>query len=296
MLGLGLYNPTTGAIAKSIVQLVLNVRSSGGSVQVLQRDFGSAEAPAAHPMTRGSDETVAFAQAPGGDYGIVTTTLPKAESGTFAVPDPTAAPAAINTAAPEQMPAWSPDDLKLAFVRTTAGRRGLALFDATPGIQTVLNSPFDLGPEAPTPQTRAIQSLWGGISLAAVADAAPTPTCTQTCLLTLANTNLSNTVLRPVLTRATTIGIFVARVTGTHRLLGRRVPRLRPVGRVPLGRARRGANRFRWNGKVAGKRLRPGTYLLTFRTLRGKRITNTSNSVRFRVTKSGKIRAVRRQR
>jgi hypothetical protein len=296
MLGLGLYNPTTGAIAKSIVQLVLNVRSSGGSVQVLQRDFGSAEAPAAHPMTRGSDETVAFAQAPGGDYGIVTTTLPKAESGTFAVPDPTAAPAAINTAAPEQMPAWSPDDLKLAFVRTTSATRRLAVFDATPGIQSVVNAPFSLGAEAPTPQTRAIQSLWGGISLAEVADAAPTPTCTRNCLLSLTNANLTNTILRPIVTSPTIIGIFVARVTGTRRLLGRRVPRLRPVGRVPLGRARRRGNRFRWNGKVEGKRLRRGTYLLTFRTLRGKRITNTSGSIRFKVTKSGKLRGVRRQR
>ena len=63
----------------------------------------------------------------------------------------------------------------------------------------------------------------------------------------------------------TAIGIFVVRVTGKRKLLGRTAPRLRVVGKVPLGPAKKGRNRKRWNGMVDGKRLRPGTYLLTYR-------------------------------
>jgi hypothetical protein len=97
-------------------------------------------------------------------------------------------------------------------------------------------------------------------------------------------------------TKTQTIGIFVVRVTGKRKLLGRTVPRIRQIGRVPLGATRKGRNRFRWNGKVNGKRLRRGTYLLTYRSLKGKRITNTSGSIRFTVGRGGKIRKVRRQR
>ena len=63
-------------------------------------------------------------------------------------------------------------------------------------------------------------------------------------------------------TRTQTIGIFVVRVTGKRKLLGRTVPRIKQVGRVPLGATRKGRNTFRWNGKVNGKRLKRGTYLL----------------------------------
>ena len=42
---------------------------------------------------------------------------------------------------------------------------------------------------------------------------------------------------------------------------------------MPLGPAHKGTNRFRWNRKVAGKRLKRGNYLLTYRTLKGKRVT-----------------------
>jgi len=299
MLTLASFNQTTGALTKSVVHLARSQRQSPDPPSIQFREFGSAAQPAAHPMPRARDNTVALEVGTQGaglnplNFDIHTTSLPIVN---FSVPDLTPAPPAINTSAPEHMPAWSPDDLKLGFVRITAARRTLAVFDATLGIQAVVNSPLDLGPDAPTTQLRAFQFAWGGLSLAEDPDAAPTTTCTTNCLLSLSNSNLTSTVLSPTLTSPSTIGIFVARVTGTRRLLGRRVPRLRPVGRVPLGRARRGRNRFRWNGKVAGKRLRPGTYLLTFRTLRGKRVTNTSNSVRFTVTKSGKIRRVRRQR
>ena len=85
-------------------------------------------------------------------------------------------------------------------------------------------------------------------------------------------------------------------MVGKRKLLGRSAPRLRVVGSVPLGLAKKGRNRKRWNVRVNGKRLRPGTYLLTYRSLKGKRITNTSGSIRLRVGKGGKIRRARRER
>ena len=124
--------------------------------------------------------------------------------------------------------------------------------------------------------------------------AGPVVICNSTCLAQLARgTTGSPITLTPRVAVRTSIGIFVVRVTGTRRLLGRRAPRLRVVGRVPLGTAKRGRNRLRWNGRVNGKKLRRGTYLLTYRTLKGKRITNTSGSIRFRIAKGGKIRQVR---
>ena len=122
----------------------------------------------------------------------------------------------------------------------------------------------------------------------------PGVTCTSGCLLSLANSNLSQSVsLTPRLSSVTNVGIFVARVTGTRKLLGRTTPRIRVVGRVPLGRTRKGANRFRWNGKVNGKRLAAGTYLLTYRTLKGRRVLSLSRSIRFTVSRSGRVSGVR---
>jgi hypothetical protein len=60
--------------------------------------------------------------------------------------------------------------------------------------------------------------------------------------------------------------------------------------RVPLGLAKPGSNRFKWNGKAAGHKLKRGQYVLTFRALTKKgRVRATSKTIRFRVTRSGKI-------
>ena len=200
------------------------------------------------------------------------------------------------------MPAWSPDGIQLGFVRTKGTRRNLLVFDATPGIQNSLNAPIDIGPDAPTPQTRVFQSTWGGLSLALLSSLdVPAVSCIRLCLRVLVNSNLLQPIsLQPRLSstkKGQTVGIFVVRVTGKRRkLLGRTAPRIRLVGRVPLGRTRKGVNRFRWNGRVNGRRLTRGTYLLTYRALRKKRILSISDSIRLKVTKSGKIVNVRRQR
>jgi WD40-like Beta Propeller Repeat len=69
-----------------------------------------------------------------------------------------------------------------------------------------------------------------------------------------------------------TVGILVQRIVGTTRLLGHRAPKLRLVGRVPLGRFKRGRgiHRVRWDQRVHGTRLRSGTYLVTVRSVTSK--------------------------
>ena len=56
-------------------------------------------------------------------------------------------------------------------------------------------------------------------------------------------------------------------MTGFRRPLGRRVPRLQFVGRVPFGRQRSGRLRIRWDRTVNGRPLPPGRSLITFRAL-----------------------------
>jgi hypothetical protein len=286
---------TTGALVE-VDAVVDATRVDGfGFTQGPGREFGTPQDGAGHTVPRPGDNYVAFHQANGADVDIQTFTFPNEPAA--------AAPSPITTTDPERMPAWSPPlGNQLGYVRSTAGRRALLVFDLTPGLQTPLNPPIDIGPEAPTPQTRSYQNVWGGLSLALSPDVnVPTVTCSTKCVAPPKQpaAGTSPIGLRPRVSLTTPgqlIGIVVARVTGTRKLLGRTVPRIRPVGRVPLGKTKRGLNRFRWNGKVEGKRLKPGTYLLTYRSLKRGRILSTSGSLRFTVTKKGAFRNVRRQR
>ena len=291
-LTLSTHDPVSGAITKSVVRLSLfglldnDIFNDRGTFGVLE--FGDNGVPAGHPVPRSVDGYVALDRAVGEDADIHSITYP-GETQT------TVAPAPITTTSPERMPAWSPDGIKLGFVRHSGGQRKLGVFDSTPGIQTVLNTPVAIGAEAPSPQTRRFQDVYGGLSLAnAAASTAPGIVCGSGCLAQLnGGTLLRPITLSPQVTGKTKIGIFVVRVTGKRKLLGRSAPRLRVVGKVPLGAARKGRNRFRWNGKVNGRRLKRGTYLLTYRSLKGTRITNTSGSIRFKIAKGGKVRQVR---
>ncbi len=283
-LSYAVLNSTTGALLSQTVQFTTkrdNQQGFGSDGQT--EDHGSATAPAGHPDVR-SDDYVAFHM--GGDIQTIS----------FPTDDLAPAPEPITSSAPERDPAWSPNGLNLGFIRTSGGQRRLGVFNATPGIQTILNPLASLGPEAPTPQTRAYQEVWGGLSIADGApSSAPVMTCDTACRAKLQGAG-SPTILSPRLSIGSQIGIFVARVVGKRKLLGRTAPRLRAVGKVPLGAAKRGRISKRWNGKVNGKRLRPGTYLLTYRSLRGKKITNTSDSIRLTVGKGGKIRRARPER
>jgi hypothetical protein len=291
-LGIAITDANTGALVTGLAELSTFVEEAGGSWGLAGCGFGAPGAAASHPVPRSGDRYTALDLANGDDVDIQTISWP-------AETTLTPAPSPITTSAPERMPAWSPDGIRLGFVRTANGRRTLVVFDATPGIQNALNAPIDIGADAPTPQTRAFQSTWGGLSLAlsSALDDVPTVTCTLRCLAVVAGPGPASLLPRVSLTTpGQTVGIFVARVTGTRKLLGRTMPRIAVVGRVPLGRTVKGLNRFRWNGRVAGRRLTPGTYLLTYRALKKGRVLSVSGSLRMTVTKGGRIERVRRQR
>ena len=73
------------------------------------------------------------------------------------------------------------------------------------------------------------------------------------------------------LTSASGVGIIVQEIVGTTRVLGRKAPKLRFVGRVPLGRFKTGRrHHVRWDRRVNGRKLRPGRYLVTVRSVTRK--------------------------
>jgi hypothetical protein len=278
-LGLAYHDPATGALQNGVVRLSLvgmfGVFSSINTFSVLH--FGSATAPAGHPVARPGDGYVAFHQLLGSNADIQgllypRVTQPEAANGT-----------GMRTSLHERMPAWSPDGSKLGFVRTAlTGSRLLLIYDSTPGIQAV-SAPITLGAQASTPQLRQIQDVYGGLSLANI-PAAPATSCGSTCVSSL---NRGTLTLSPTVTKVISgqsIGIFVVRRTGgTRTILGVKQPRIKVIGRVPLGKTKKGTNRFRWDLRVNGKRLKPGRYLLTYRLLRGGAVTTTSDSIPFRV-------------
>jgi hypothetical protein len=266
---LALIDPVSGAVTDSRVRLAtVGIPDSSASVEqttLRSVTLGASGKPAGHPVARAGDEFVALDRSLGADSDIHTITFPGETSTTVA-------PAPITTKEDERMPAWSPDSLQLGFVRTSAGRRALSVYDLTPGIQAILNPPVDLGADAPTPQLRAFQSLWGNLSLSAIT-AAPRVVCDAACV-----NSISNSVLRPTISDpipGVRVGIFIVRRTGgTRTVLGVKQPKIKVVGRVPLGKAKRGRNRF-----TLTKRLKPGKYLVTYRLLRDDRVTTVSKSV-----------------
>lgn len=298
-----LFTDATGDVTRS--QLQVEAREPApccpGFVNGLPFGFTATE-NTGHPALRTIDKYLAFDESTtadgtgGGSIKSVLLGQPTADP----APDP------INTDDDERQPAWSPDATRLAFVRTGAtGPRRLFIFNLTPGIQTIVNPGLDIGAVAPNAQLRRFQNIWGGISLAIETrpDAA-NPTCDLRCRSALIASS-SGVQLSPAVSSLTTstkkkttglqIGIVVARITGTRKVLGRTVPKLRPVGRVPLGAAVRGRNGFVWDGRVGGKRLPAGRYTLTFRTLtKTGRVHSLSETVRFTLSASGRISAVTR--
>ena len=125
-----------------------------------------------------------------------------------------------------------------------------------------MNPAINLGAATPTSQLRSFQDVWGGVSLALETqpNAVAVSCSVQTCVGPLDGAVLGQATLTPTASggklSSNSIGIVVAKVVGKHSLLGREVPKIKPLGRVPLGRAASGRNRFSWNGKVAGRKLK----------------------------------------
>ena len=189
-----------------------------------------------HPVSRRGDQYVALDKTTGGDADIQTISFP---SETALTP----APDADHNRRSRADAGLVAGGLQLGFVRTTGGRRVLPVFDLTPGLQSILNPPIDLGADAPTPQTRAFQSSWGGLSIAeSSALDVPVVTCTTTASRRCGprSPRWCAEAGRHDDHEAQTIGIFVVRVTGKRKLLGRsRAPdpagRPRPARQDPQG-------------------------------------------------------------
>jgi hypothetical protein len=161
-------------------------------------------------------------------------------------------PALVDSARDESRPGFTSDDRFLGFVRQlTDGHDRLFVFDTQ--TQTLLNtSGIDLG--ALSSIAAGLARRDGGLHLQ------------QKIVLSTASLRL-NSLITVNLLKATGVGILVQRVVGHHKLLGKTVPKLRLVGRVPFGPQKAGRFRVRWDQKVNGRRLGPGRYLVTVRAV-----------------------------
>jgi hypothetical protein len=162
---------------------------------------------------------------------------------------PTLLPATVNTGASETRPAFTPDGRYVGFIRQGAdGHDRIFAWDSQ--TQTLVDpAGADLG--AQTARTRG-----SNLSL-----------YTKSLFLF---TRVDPGRVQFELAQASGVGILVQRIAGSHKLFGKTVPTLEPVGRVPLGRFKKGRGHVRWDGRVNGKRLKPGRYQVTVRAVSPK--------------------------
>src|SRR4051794_19768664 len=155
--------------------------------------------------------------------------------------EPVLLPPIVNTpSVGEYAPAFTPDGRYVAFLRRSSGVTGndhLFVWDSQ--TQTILN------PSGVAVGTSASNNV-NDVSLY-------TRPTFQSTSVSLAGRVTFN-VLQP-----TSVGLLVQRVTGHHRLFGRSVPTLKAVGRVPLGKFKKGSRKTHWNLRVGGRPLHRGT-------------------------------------
>jgi hypothetical protein len=224
--------------------LALSFRSSSGLSGVVRT--GGAEF--AHPVlgTPGGSPTLVFDEhGRSSDHGKDIVFV-AADLATFGPATPTPLPPVVNGNGDDSRPAFTPDSRYLVFVRRGSDLHN-RLFAWDTQTQTIVNttgvnlgtdSAFDFG--SPSLYIRPV------IDLSAIS---------RRGLVTFNVLQTSG------------VGILVQRVIGHHRLFGRSVPTLKPVGRVPLGHFKKGHGTAHWNLRVNGKRLGHGTYQVTTRTL-----------------------------
>ena len=187
-------------------------------------------------------------------------------------------------------PAWRPDGQRIAFI---GHRRAMAN-------NGVLGKPvvYSINPDGTTLQRHTPLNGAGfptgtTVNGPPVEDLAWGRTCTVvlSCSagLTVVEPDTSGleVLVRPQLDAAASIGILVERYV-------RR--RLRVVGRVPFGIRRKGRPRVRWNGRVNGRRLRPGRYRITLRRLVRKVPVEVAQPIDLVVPRRGPARVARPRR
>ena len=181
-------------------------------------------------------------------------------------------PPVVNSPLDESQPALTASGRYVAFVRHGADLHD-RLFVWDSQTQLIVNpSGVDLGAVT----TRDV----GNVSLF------------ERPLIGRSSVTLSGLVTASLLQNAG-VGILVQRVTGFRHLLGRRVPRLRFVGRVPFGPQRAGRFGTRWDGRVGGRRLRAGVHQVTVRALgRGTQVRDLGRPTLVRIGSGGKLVAI----
>ena len=156
----------------------------------------------------------------------------------------------------EEQPSFSPDGRFMAFLRGNNFVQNLFVLDTQ--TQLLLNPQGVSVSGTGTQNQNALHFSEGAIDLNV------TPVILNSGIFS------SNVVF--TLSTNSGIGIIVQRITGTTRFLGRKAPKLKLVGRVPLGKFTKGhrSHRVHWDRKVNGKRLAPGHYLVTVRSVTSK--------------------------
>lgn len=119
-----------------------------------------------------------------------------------------------------------------------------------------VNAPFPTFTTAGQPQRLFSQAVIGG----------PNGALFPGCKLTVNPTN-DGADIESTLSSGQTVGILVQRIVRIKRAHGVRVPVLRSVGRVPLGRHHSGHLKIHWDLKVSGHRLAKGKYRIVLRSL-----------------------------
>ena len=187
-------------------------------------------------------------------------------------------------------PAWRPDGLRIAFIghRRASSNGG---FLGKPVVYSIKPDGTDLqrhtslnGAGFPT-QTNAngvpVEDLaWGRTCTVLLS-------CSSGLSLVEPDTSGLEVLIQPQLSAAASVGILVERYV-------RR--RLVVVGRVPFGTRRRGRPRISWNGRVNGRRLRPGRYRITLRRLASGIPVEVAQPVDLVVPRRGPARVARPRR
>jgi hypothetical protein len=174
-------------------------------------------------------------------------------------PTSTSLPSIVNASGQDvSRPALTADGRYLGFVREVQGLFKAFIWDSQ--TQLLLN-PQGVGfsSAAGSDEFEALARNEGNVALTFV------PVFNRTAI--------SLNSVRFSLRSRSDVGIIVQRIVGKTRVFGKSAPKLRFVGRVPLGRnfkAGRKTHRVKWNFKVNGRKLRPGKYLITPRSVTRK--------------------------
>lgn len=187
--------------------------------------------------------------------GFTTNALasrPASPVSSFAGP-PTPLPAAIDAGSDALDPAFTPDGRYVGYLRAFSSSPDWFLFVWDTETQTLLNpAGVDVGNIAVQGQVGG-----GGDNLGLY----------ELTVFRGPGAITSTGTVNFHLAADSAVGILVQRVVGHHKLFGRTVPTLKPVGHVPLGRFKPGRRHVHWDLRVNGHRLKRGTYQVTLRSL-----------------------------